>query len=201
MATIQEIFEKLETHKFDDSCCFLCGVDLNEINKTQEHIIPKWVQNKFNLWNQNISLLNGTDFKYRYLTIPCCFNCNNKYLQPIEELLIPAFNAGVEAIRQIDTDIIFYWLGKIYFGMMYKELFLSLEQKNPKKENILSAEYLRTFKHTTFFFRVLEDYINLIIFLPTLYISLKRSVQIKRKNNGTSLIAIIQCISLVELVV
>jgi hypothetical protein len=146
MDTLTNIFEKLESHKFDESCCFLCGSDLDDKNRTQEHIIPKWIQKKFNLWNQTITLLNGTDFKYSYLTIPCCFECNNKFLQPIEDLLIPAFNAGVDAIRQLDKDLIFYWLGKIYFGMMYKELFLSLEQKNPGKGKILTADYLKTFK-------------------------------------------------------
>jgi hypothetical protein len=146
MTAINELFEKLESHKFDESCCFLCGDDLNDVNRTREHVVPKWIQKKFNLWNQKITLLNGTDFKYSYLTIPCCFNCNNKFLQPIEEILIPAFNMGVEAVRQIDPDILFYWLGKIYFGMMYKELFLSLKQKNPKKGNILTADYLKTFK-------------------------------------------------------
>ena len=57
--------------------CFLCGSDLKSENYSVEHIFPKWLQNKFRLWNQELILLNGTAIKYRRLTIPCCKNCNS----------------------------------------------------------------------------------------------------------------------------
>lgn len=171
MSIIPDIFEKLESHKFDESCCFLCGVNLDQENRTIEHIIPKWVQNKFNLWNQKITLLNGTNFEYRYLTIPCCFKCNNKYLQPIEKLISNAINDGVEAVRQLDTNILFYWLGKMYFGMMYKELFLSLERNNPQEGKILSTDYLKTFNSHHLFLQGIRSLHKFNSFLPySLYI-------------------------------
>lgn len=146
MSTFDKIYQKLEAHKFDETCCFLCGEDLNDKSKTQEHVIPKWIQRKFNLWDKTINLLNNTDFRYRNLTIPCCLECNNKYLKPIEDIVINAIDNGVDSVRQLDKDLLFYWLGKIYFGLMYKELFLSFNQESPDSEKILTPEYIKDYK-------------------------------------------------------
>lgn len=54
-----KIFEQLESNRFDESSCFLCGTNLNKTNRTLEHVFPKWIQKKFDLWDQKISLLNG----------------------------------------------------------------------------------------------------------------------------------------------
>ena len=68
-------FEKM-TFTYDK--CFLCGEILTDENSTEEHIYPKWLQNKFDLWDKQLILLNGTGINYRNLKIPCCKRCNNK---------------------------------------------------------------------------------------------------------------------------
>jgi hypothetical protein len=146
MTTFNEIFKKLDENKFDDSNCFLCGTDLHENNRSQEHVIPKWIQRRFNLWNQKIILLNGSSIDYRYLTIPCCKNCNNKYLKRLEDKLINAIDSGFDSLKKLDRNIIFYWLGKIYFGLMYKELFLHLNQKNHEEGTIINSDYIKRFE-------------------------------------------------------
>jgi len=139
------IFKQLREKKFTTSHCFLCDKKLSEENQTVEHVIPKWLQNEFNLWNEKITLLNKTKLPYRQLTIPCCFDCNNRYLRPFEDKVLNAFSDGYEAFCNLDQNTLFLWLGKIYYGIMYKELFLSLNRENPESPTIISPEYIERF--------------------------------------------------------
>ncbi len=40
----QHIYEPFQNMKFDNKHCFLCGVELNDINSSLEHVFPKWLQ-------------------------------------------------------------------------------------------------------------------------------------------------------------
>lgn len=60
--------------------CFVCG----DFADSDEHIIPKWIQRRYDLWNQKIRLPNDTTIAYRQLKIPCCKDCNNNVLSRLE---------------------------------------------------------------------------------------------------------------------
>lgn len=64
----------------DPSKCFLCGNTVSENARTAEHVFPKWMQKEVELWNRNLTLLNGTVIPYRQLTITCCHDCNHFHL-------------------------------------------------------------------------------------------------------------------------
>src|ERR1700688_551596 len=70
--------------RFGRTICFLCGRGLTPKNRSDEHVIPKWAQNRFSLWNQKMMLLNETHIRYRSLTIPCCCEYNTVHLHPSE---------------------------------------------------------------------------------------------------------------------
>lgn len=145
MTDNEDIFKLIREHSFTSGKCFLCGCHLNQENKTEEHVIPKWLQQQFNLWDQKLTLLNGTFIPYRYLTIPCCFECNNIHLRPFEDKINNAFKNGFEEFKTLDKESLFLWIGKIYFGLIYRELFLELDRKNPNKGTITDPEYLKSF--------------------------------------------------------
>lgn len=125
------------------SHCFLCGSKL--IKATDEHIFPKWLQHKFELWNETITLLNGSKIPYRMLKIPCCNKCNNEYLSEIEKEVSDAVNNGYESFVSLDEDKIFYWASKILYGLLFKELSLNKDRKDPNAGKIMTAESMERF--------------------------------------------------------
>jgi len=145
MIELTGIFKQIEDHTFTSDKCFLCGCQLSEFNSTEEHVIPKWLQHQFNLWDEKIELLNGTLLPYRQLTIPCCFKCNNSHLKPFEDSVLKAYKGGFNTFVNLNKEILFLWLGKIFFGLMYRELFLNVDRKNPHKGSITNPEYLKKF--------------------------------------------------------
>jgi hypothetical protein len=138
-------------HKLSDSVCFLCGCDLNSENRSDEHVVPRWVQDRFNLWNQRLTLLNGTTIAYRQLKIPCCCVCNNEALSRVENEVRQAVELGVEAVSDLDSRTLFVWLGKIFFGLLYRELFLRADLTRPDSAPIVTADQLSSYQMHHYF--------------------------------------------------
>lgn len=126
--------------------CFLCGTLLDEKNRTDEHVFPKWLLRRCELWNQKLTLQNRTLIPYAQVKIPCCFICNNIHLSPIEERVRQAFHAGPDAVRGLDRTDLFVWLSKIYYGLLFLELFLVADRTDPAAGNIMVPEWVAGFK-------------------------------------------------------
>jgi hypothetical protein len=133
--------------------CFLCGNLLNELNSSVEHIFPKWLQNKFALWNKELILLNGTSIKYKNLKIPCCKECNSIMGRNIEKPLEQGVSFGYEEFMKLNKMIIFQWLNKIAYGMLFKELSLKAQLSDPKSDMIYNEEHFKKHKMQHLFLR------------------------------------------------
>ena len=94
----QNFYNTFEDMATNHSQCFLCGDELDETNSSKEHVIPKWVQSKFDLWNQTMILPNQTAITYKDLTVPCCKNCNNTILSQLENQIKSAVESGIDSL-------------------------------------------------------------------------------------------------------
>lgn len=138
-----EVLNPFERYNFSKDCCFLCGTKLNEENRTEEHVYPKWLQRRFNLFDKTLVLLNETSIQYKDLKIQCCKRCNNILGERIEKPIERAVNGGYDDFKDIDRTILFQWLNKISYGTLYKEMSLKFDRKSKDGETILTSEELR----------------------------------------------------------
>jgi hypothetical protein len=139
------LFHAVERRRFGLSTCFLCGRRLTRNIRSDEHIFPKWLQSRFSLWNEQLTLLNGTQIPYKSLTIPCCRTCNGKHLSLIESAVKTATLKGYNAVSMLDPLTIFLWLGKMFYGILYKELLLVKDRKSGRKATIVSKNQMSAF--------------------------------------------------------
>jgi hypothetical protein len=95
-----------------EDACFLCGSTSGEV--TQEHVFPKWLQRRFNLWTQRIGLLNDSLIQYRQLTIPCCSRCNNEDLSRLEVGVAAAVDGGYGHASELDPHLLYLWAGNCF---------------------------------------------------------------------------------------
>lgn len=143
---LQKFYDRLRSHSFDDSSCFLCAKSFNEVEPTSEHVFPRWLQKRFNLWDQRLTLLNRTSIPYRQLTVPCCVECNSYRLQPIETAVSSAVIKGYQFVNNLDKKTLFLWLGKIFYGILFKELFLLLNREENDGITIATPAMLKDFE-------------------------------------------------------
>ena len=81
--------------------CVFC----NHPAETQEHVIPKWLQRNFDLFDQRLLLSNGTTMPYRQAVVPACFRCNHDRFGPLEERIRKDCASVLgSGFRQIHSD-------------------------------------------------------------------------------------------------
>lgn len=138
-----------------DDCCFLCGTQTEQI--TQEHVFPKWLQQRYELWDQRIGLLNNTNIQYRNLRIPCCSTCNNEVLSRLEAAVSSAVASGYDSCTALDERFLYLWAGKLFYGILRKEMSLLYDRSCVEKGNIISEANLKSFSNLHLFLQGIRE--------------------------------------------
>ena len=129
--------------------CFLCSCEVTEISK--EHVFPKWLQHDMKIWDSKLTLLNGSKIHYKDLTIPCCKDCNTKHLSQLEENFKKIINKETCQYSPNEKNIIYLWCLKIFYGLLYKSLFLKLDRSSNSCETIITTDVLNQLKDIKMF--------------------------------------------------
>jgi len=160
-----DFYNPFDAMSFTYDRCFLCGHAL-ENEKTNEHVLPRWIQQKYHLENQKLSLLNRTKIPYRKLYIPCCPSCNTQYLSRVENIFKQYFDKGFSEFKELDKLIIFQWIAKIFYGLLFKELSLPLERSDPTQGFITDPEILQELRTLHIFLQSIRMPFDFVGFHP-----------------------------------
>ncbi|MFA5072954.1 MAG: hypothetical protein WC539_03555 [Nitrospirota bacterium] len=163
---LYDLIDRLKDRAFDPSYCFLCANHFDKVHLTAEHVIPQWAQRRFDLWNQQLVLLNGTSLLYRQITVPCCEECNKYRLQPIETTVSSAVSRGVDAVRAVGRNTLFLWLGKIFYGILYRELSLLLDRSSSDGLTIATPKMLHSLETHLLFLQAAREKVEMVNFTP-----------------------------------
>lgn len=139
MTEVQDIIKDT----FKPNRCFLCGCILNDDNKTEEHIYPKWLQKNYDIRDQGIELLNKTIIPYRQLRIACCKRCNHVMDEKLEKPMQIVMKGGYDGLATIDKYILWQWLNKLDYGTLYKETTLKQTRSSFDSTSIFDSDDLK----------------------------------------------------------
>ncbi len=130
--------------------CFLCGTSLTSKTRSDEHIIPAWLQKEHNLRDSRLTLLNHTSIPYRKLVIPCCTTCNNEPLSTMEKDVSRLLSGTFRKPTPHEEFRLFQWCSKILYGLLHREMMLLADQRNNLAGSIVRKSFLEnltTFHH------------------------------------------------------
>lgn len=161
-----EFFNPFDRMSFSYDACFLCGTFLKDSIQSQEHVFPSWLQSRFSLWNKTVKLLNGTSIPYRNLKIPCCKKCNNEHLSKLEAAVSGAVRDGYEAVFALNREAIWFWMAKIFYGLLFQELNLLYNRKDPEAGFILDAHQIFHFRTLHYFLQGIRGKVSFENFFP-----------------------------------
>jgi hypothetical protein len=139
------LFDAFKKHDFSANTCFLCGLHLTALTRSDEHVFPQWLLHRFELHNKRLTLLNGTQIPYRQLTIPCCKTCNSNHLSSVESKVRNVVE-GRSPLDSLDEESIFIWTGKIFYGILYREVLLPIDRSGRERGSIVPAEEMQSFR-------------------------------------------------------
>jgi hypothetical protein len=115
----------------EDDNCFICGSARGSKPFNDEHIIPKWLLRKYELYGSGIVMPNGYFSKYESHTVPCCTECNSYLGKTYEEPLRKAFDGGFKGISRLVKEDglwkLFIWLNLLFFKQHYKDRLFRLQ--------------------------------------------------------------------------
>lgn len=121
------------------------GLDLRW-TPPSEHVFPKWLLNRYRLWDAQLTLLDGTSISYRKIKIPSCKTCNGVYLGALERRIEDAVRGGYEVFKRLPRGVVFQWLTKIFFQILYLEMRLAMDVRDLNRGTILTTEFLDEFR-------------------------------------------------------
>jgi hypothetical protein len=160
------LYELGDSMTLDYDHCFLCGSELNYKIRTDEHVFPRWLLRRFDLYNESLTLLNGTYIRYSKMVIPCCSVCNGTYLKKIEDCISSLANSGYDAFVQVERLKLFQWMGKIFYGILFRELSLLQDLSKKDSDTIVTANFLERFKMFHVFLQSVRIPFNFMGFSP-----------------------------------
>jgi len=123
-------FSELRWNPVGSDRCFLCARRLAGGNRTNEHVVPRWIQRFSELRDQWLVLRNGTRIQYRAITVPCCAICNSEALNSLERKVRAAIVQDQTSPQSVSDLEWYLWVGKIRLALAYKDCLLMADVAN-----------------------------------------------------------------------
>lgn len=120
--------------------CFMCREPIGKKQQSVEDVFPKWLMNKYKLWDTKLVIPNGSTMPYRMFRVPCCKKCNNERMSSLENKIKRAVELGYDEFIKLDKNLIAWWIAKIYYAKVLKELTIRMDLKNPDSRTIISEK-------------------------------------------------------------
>ncbi|WP_353195647.1 hypothetical protein [Parapedobacter defluvii] len=112
---------------FDNKTCFLSGQSLQS-NDEQIQVFPHWLMRKFDLEDKPFKLLDESIRTYKQLQLPCATAVAERIAEMDKQLEL-AFNKGYEAVRQVDSLLLFQWVARMVYGVVFNEIQAGIRQQ------------------------------------------------------------------------
>lgn len=120
-------YNPFEQFLFDNKTCFLSGEKLQSEDE-QIQVFPVWLMRAFELEEKPFKLLDERITTYKTLKLPCSTTTAIR-LDELEKEVEAAFMAGYAAVSQLDQLMLFQWVGKMVYGVIFNEIQAGIRQQ------------------------------------------------------------------------
>ena len=116
--------------------CFICGVERDNASFNDEHVIPRWILKRYELFEKEIQLPNDKSFKYGKYKMPCCKSCNSLLGDNIENKVAEGFDGDyADSLHFFNNnrELIFKWICLLYIKTHLNDRIFKYDFKSDKK--------------------------------------------------------------------
>jgi hypothetical protein len=128
-----------------DGCCFVCGAAPGSKEFNDEHVVPKWLLRRHRLFDDEITLPNGSRVRYGQYTLPCCSDCNSELgrdvEEPVSELIGGGYDAVAEHLRKEGPALLFRWMALVYLKTHLRDTTLRWHRDPRKGKHVIGDIY------------------------------------------------------------
>lgn len=128
------------------NACFVCGVDPEEADFNDEHIVPRWILRRFGLFEQKITLPTGERRKYGGYRVQCCSKCNallgDQVETPISQLLLGTYKEVSRRLKEPRSEeLLFTWLSLLFLKIHLKDGKVPVHKDRRRGSNVIGDAY------------------------------------------------------------
>lgn len=143
------LYNPFTSFKFDNQHCFLTGAKLNSPEE-QIQVFPVWMMRAFDLEDKPFKLLDESLLTYKKLKMPCSVD-TALLLDKVESEVEKAMSKGYEEVKRMDQLLLFQWVSKILYGVVFNEIQVGIRQATLSGEQMnFSQALVHKFKNLHF---------------------------------------------------
>jgi hypothetical protein len=127
-----QLYYPFKKMTFDNSHCFLSG----EILPKDQSFLPvfaDWLIKSYQLKEMPFKMLDESMLSYADIVLPCS-NAVREKLKTLENTVQEAFENGYKAVKNLEEDLLFLWVAKTVYGVIFKEIQVAIKQQNTYAE-------------------------------------------------------------------
>ncbi|POY39038.1 hypothetical protein C3K47_00625 [Solitalea longa] len=132
-----------DNFNFGNKTCYLSGQAADE----KVEVFPLWLQNRFQLQDKPFRQLNEKYTTYGKLKVPVNTGLQKEVINPFETKVENAFTSGYEAVKELSEQELFWWFGKLMYGIIFNEIQVALLEKPANEPLSFSATLISKFSN------------------------------------------------------
>lgn len=122
-----KLYNPFQNFTFDNKTCFLSGKRLSSSEESIQ-VFPTWLMHSFDLENRPFKLLDESISTYKKLKMPCSAE-TAQHIDVLEEQIRIAFLTGYKEVQKLDRSLLFQWIGKLIYGIVFNEIQIGIRQQ------------------------------------------------------------------------
>ena len=156
-------YDPFDGMRFGPGICFLSGQAVGPADTVP--VFADWLQARYHLADRPIQLLDQRTVHFRDLRLPASPAVRQR-ITALESQVAAAAAAGPAALRALGDDVLFLWLGKMFYGIFITELLNEFEPlikpKYPLAENAALVRRFQAFFQLLQGLRVPTEYADFV---------------------------------------
>lgn len=116
----QPLFNPFEPLNFADNVCFLTGKQLPAGEGNTIPVFPSWLLIRYQLEDTSMAMLGGNRMKYSEMYLPASEEVSAAVAK-MDNRVQQAFEEGYEAARELPELVLFQWMARIMYGVLYQD--------------------------------------------------------------------------------
>jgi len=134
------LYNPFKTFKFDNETCFLTGQTLVSADQ-QIQVFPVWMMRAFDLEDKPFKMLDESVVTYKSLKLPCSAEAALA-IEKMDSEVERAFAEGYAAVKQLPPVVLFQWMAKIVYGVVFNEIQSGIRQQMLSGEEMNFSQVL-----------------------------------------------------------
>ena len=134
-----KLYHPFQKMRFDHTHCFLSGEQIKMGESLA--IFADWLSDAYQLDEKPFKMLDESFLTYADIKIPCSSNVKNNF-EGLEKQIQVAFEKGFDGVKNLDETLLFQWVAKMVYGLIFKEIQAAVKQQNAFAEGFNISQSL-----------------------------------------------------------